>query len=363
MRKLKTILYVLLLLSSSAWCQADFKVLSFHDVVPARSDNLELDDVTADNLINHFSWLKENKYQVVSMQDVINAKRGLKRLPPNAIVLTFDDGYKSFYTHVFSLLKAFNFPATLAIVGSWLETPESGTVQYGKKTVPRSHFISIAKLKELSRSPLIEIASHTYNLHRGIQGNAEGNEMPALTTFAFDPKTKSYETDSHYLKRIQADLQRNNEWLKQQTGKSPRIIVWPYGRYNAIAQNMAKQLGMDVTITLDDGENLANQPLEGINRIYLISNPTIAEFADLLRTNRRDIRVMHVDLDYVYDKDPIQQEKNLGLLLERIKSSGVNTVYLQAFSDADGNGVALKTAIFLPKRIFSAEQVGKYEQG
>jgi hypothetical protein len=23
-------------------------------------------------------------------------------------------------------------------------------------------------------------------------------------------------------------------------------------------------------------------------------------------------RVMHVDLDYVYDKDPVQQEKNLG---------------------------------------------------
>ena len=49
---------------------------------------------------------------------------------------------------------------------------------------------------------------------------------------------------------------------------------------------------------------------------------------------------MHIDLDYIYDKDPIQQEKNLGLMLERVKKMTINSVYLQAFADSDGDGNA-----------------------
>jgi biofilm PGA synthesis lipoprotein PgaB len=92
---------------------------------------------------------------------------------------------------------------------------------------------------------------------------------------------------------------------------------------------------------LDDAEDLDEQSLDRLNRIYLVNNPTITQFADLLRgADPYPKRVMHVDLDYIYDPDPEQQEKNLGLLLERIKSSGVNAVYLQAFGDEAGTGVA-----------------------
>jgi len=324
-----------------AWAGDSYKVLSFHDIVLTNADVSEIDDVTVDNLVNYFSWLKENGYNIVSVQDILNAKHGRKTLPDKAILLTFDDGYKSFYTLVFPLLKAFQYPATLAIVGSWLETPENKRVLYGNKEVARSHFISIAELKELSRSPLIEIASHTYDLHHGVIGNAEGNLMPALTTLTFDAQTKNYESTIAYENRIKNDLIKNNRWLKSHLGKSPRVIVWPYGRYNSISENFANSLGMEVKLTLDEGENLTIQTSNEINRIYLINNPTLSRFADELRNKNKNIqRVMHVDLDYIYDPDPEQQEKNLSLLLERIKSSGVSTVYLQAFADDEGNGVA-----------------------
>jgi biofilm PGA synthesis lipoprotein PgaB len=305
------------------------------------TENSEIDDVTADNLINYFSWLKVNGYNVISIQDILTAKKTGKPLPEKSIVLSFDDGYKSFYTYVMPLLKAFNYPATLAIVGSWLEVPENGTVLYADKLVPRSKFLSIKELQEVSRSKLVEIASHTYDLHHGILGNIEGNMMPALTTFEFNKNTLQYESDTHYLNRIKSDLIKNNAWIKKHTGISPRVVVWPYGRYNQVAQSMAKDLGMDMALTLDGVENSEAQTLDSVGRIYLIDNPEIDDFV----ANLRDLppgleRVMHVDLDYVYDKDPIQQEKNLGLLLERVKESGVSTVYLQAFSDDDASGVA-----------------------
>lgn len=341
MKIIKYLLCILAFVSNLALSQSNFKVLSFHDIVPAMTENSEIDDVTADNLINYFSWLKVKGYNVISIQDILTAKKTGQALPDKSIVLTFDDGYKSFYTYVMPLLKAFNYPATLAIVGSWLEVPENGTVLYADKLVPRSKFLSIKELQEVSRSKLVEIASHTYDLHHGILGNNEGNMMPALTTFEYNKNTLQYESDAHYLNRIKSDLVKNNAWIKKHTGISPRVVVWPYGRYNQVAQSMAKDLGMDLALTLDGVENSEAQTLDSVGRIYLIDNPEIDDFV----ANLRDLppaleRVMHVDLDYVYDKDPIQQEKNLGLLLERVKESGVSTVYLQAFSDDDASGVA-----------------------
>jgi len=55
-----------------------------------------------------------------------------------------------------------------------------------------------------------------------------------------------------------------------------------------------------------------------------------------------------VDLDYVYDSDAAQQQKNLDLLVNRVCKLGVTTVLLQAFADPDGNGVA--DALYFPNR-------------
>ncbi len=56
-----------------------------------------------------------------------------------------------------------------------------------------------------------------------------------------------------------------------------------------------------------------------------------------------------VDLDYVYDPDIGQQEKNLALLVERVCNLGLTTVLLQAFADPDGNDVAEE--LYFPNRV------------
>ncbi|MDX8385249.1 MAG: poly-beta-1,6-N-acetyl-D-glucosamine N-deacetylase PgaB, partial [Gallionella sp.] len=62
----------------------------------------------------------------------------------------------------------------------------------------------------------------------------------------------------------------------------------------------------------------------------------------------RPERVIHVDIDYIYDDDPAQQNENLGKLLDRVKRMKVSTVYLQAYSDPDGNGAA--DSVYFPNR-------------
>jgi biofilm PGA synthesis lipoprotein PgaB len=108
---------------------------------------------------------------------------------------------------------------------------------------------------------------------------------------------------------------------------------------------------MPITLNLEVGDNDPHN-LSAVRRILILNNPSLADFVWPLRNplweRPQPIRVVHVDLDYVYDSDPVQQETNLGLLLDRIQKLGSNTVYLQAFADPDADGVA--DALYFPNR-------------
>ena len=52
------------------------------------------------------------------------------------------------------------------------------------------------------------------------------------------------------------------------------------------------------------------------------------------------MRIMHIDLDYVFDTDKAQQQRNIQALIQRIQNIRPNTIFLQAFADPDANGSA-----------------------
>src|SRR5207342_2543424 len=86
-----------------------------------------------------------------------------------------------------------------------------------------------------------------------------------------------YEGEASYKRRVTADLRLNNQLLKSQLGKSPRIIVWPYGRYNVETSRIAAALGMPIGLTLDDGPNTASTPLHGLRRVLVDQTMAVAD--------------------------------------------------------------------------------------
>ncbi|PRC90602.1 poly-beta-1,6-N-acetyl-D-glucosamine N-deacetylase PgaB [Solimicrobium silvestre] len=336
-----------------------FRVLCYHDI----RDNLqetfktqpEATAVDTIELIRHFSWLKENGYHPVSLQQIIDARAGHGTLPDKAILLTFDDGYKSVFTKVFPLLKLFNFPAVIAIVGDWIETPPNEQVLFGDKLLARDQFANWEDIRTMVASGLVEVASHTNNLHKGIMANPQGNSFPAAISRYYRPQNSSYESNDEYSERIQLDLQRNSELIEHQLHKMPRAMVWPYGRYNQETTQLAAKMGMPITMNLDSGPNTPDQPLARMRRTLINFNTGVAELIQMLHepagyTGRQVPieRVIHLDLDYIYDPNPVQQEINLSRVLDRIKRLHPTTVYLQAFADPDGDGVA--DEVYFPNR-------------
>lgn len=60
------------------------------------------------------------------------------------------------------------------------------------------------------------------------------------------------------------------------------------------------------------------------------------------------MRVVQVDLDYIHDANPVQTERNLSALVERLRHLNVGAVFLQGFADPNGTGLA--SATYFPNR-------------
>jgi biofilm PGA synthesis lipoprotein PgaB len=330
-----------------------FTIFAYHDVRDEGSALPGVTTIDTQTLIGHFSWIREHGYRVISLEEIAAAGEGKRPLPEKAVVLTFDDGYESMYTRVYPLLKLFNYPAVIAPVGKWMEPGPGEEVLYGKERVPRERFLSWGQIKEMVDSGLVEVASHSYDLHQGLIANPQGNEQPAATVIRYDAESGRYETNEAYLQRIREDLLKSMQLIERHTGRRPRAIIWPYGNYSRQTVDIARALGMKITMGLDSGPNDAGD-LSALHRVSVAHNASLNDLIWTLRHQSdrkgppRRIRVAHIDLDYVFDEDPGRQEHNLGLLLDRVKQLGVNTVYLQAFSDPDGNGGA--KALYFPNR-------------
>jgi len=344
---LAALLAALLTPAPAAAASGRLLALCYHDVVPDPAGVTDATTITVDALVQQFSWLDAHGYTPISLDTWAAAGRG-GPLPDKPVLLTFDDGYASFHEHVLPLLELFDFPAVLAPVTSWIETPADRPVPYGDALVPRNRFMTWAQIREARDSGLVEIATHSHDLHRGIPGNPWGNAQPAAVTRAYRAADGGYETEPAYRARIRADLAESVAVLERRLGSRPRTMVWPYGAYEAAAAAEAHRLGLEFGMTLED---LPNAPLQrNVHRRLIGADMDLDDFVRTVRGlyAPAPLRAAHVDLDYVYDADPQQQSRNLDRLLDRIKALGINHVFLQAFADPDGDGVA--DALYFPNR-------------
>jgi biofilm PGA synthesis lipoprotein PgaB len=333
-------LLLILSLPQQAAAGSEFIALAFHDIVDTRPE-LTYDGVTTDHLIDQLEWLRINNYHPVSINDLLAARDNLRPLPENPILLCWDDAYVSFYTRVLPLLKAYNYPAVLAVVGSWVTPDADSMVQYGDRLVPRDNFMSWSQLKEAAASGLVEIASHSNNLHRALLADPFGDKLPAAIAHIYDPVNKVYETDEQFSSRVRADLQASSDILAAKLGLRPRVLVWPFGRYNEAGRQAAEAVGMSVTLTLDPVAGNSDH-LTAVGRIYPTQNPSLFPFRTDLTTSRP------VDVNHfirIKSQDLLEPsaggEKVFSVYLNRVKDLSPSMVILDPLVEVDGVRKAL----------------------
>lgn len=210
-------------------------ILMYHQV--SENSSLWGDYVIPASLLKEdFEYLKNNNYTPIKIKDILDFTKGTKKLPEKAVVITFDDGQRSFLTKVVPLLEEYNYPAVVNIVGALTDLyTENG------ETNDKYAYLNWNDIKTLSQNPLVEIGHHSYNFHslgyrRGM-GKIYG------------------ESNSAYSEIIKTDIEKLNEKLLSNIGERPYILAYPYGIRNDTLLEIAKDENFPVTLSCRESIN------------------------------------------------------------------------------------------------------------
>ena len=91
-------------------------------------------------------YLADKGYTTLTMQEVYEILNGQKTLPAKPIALTFDDGYRDFYTNAWPILQKHNFKATNYVITDFIGWDA---------------YMTWPMLQELDATGQIELGAHT----------------------------------------------------------------------------------------------------------------------------------------------------------------------------------------------------------
>ena len=164
----------------------------------------------------HLATLRAAGLRTVTAREVAAAFTGGKPLPPNAVMITFDDGRADALLYADPLLEQARMRATMFVI----------TAQASK---PGVYYASWDKLEAASRSGRWDLQSHTDSLHH--EQKVKGTLLPALTSLG------DGESVAQYRARVRADLAKATAALRSHTGRRPVAFAYPFGAYGADRTN------------------------------------------------------------------------------------------------------------------------------
>lgn len=185
--------------------------------------------------------LKNRGYTPVRIQELLDYAVGRGGLPPKPILITFDDGYETFYEYAFSILQQYQTPAVVSVIGKYSDL-------YTDKP---DHHLSYSHLTwdevdEMYDSGLVEIGNHTYGLHQN-----DGGRKGIL-------KLKS-ESASDYETMLKEDLDSVNRAIEEVTGRTARVFAYPFGAYTDESAHLVESMGFSVLLTCEEKVNFLQE--------------------------------------------------------------------------------------------------------
>lgn len=183
-------------------------------------------------------YLRQAGYTTVVMREVVDYVDGKGTLPEKPVMLTFDDGYYNNYYYAFPLLKKYGCQMVLSPIGRCIDAFSEHA-----DTHLAYSYVTWSQLREMTRSGLVEIGNHSYDLH---QNTASQQGL----------RKKQGETEAAYRERLCGDV----GWMQQRffaaLGTAPLTLTYPFGFYSRETLPLAKDLGFRAALTCEAGTNL-----------------------------------------------------------------------------------------------------------
>ncbi len=190
-------------------------------------------------------YMSRNGYSPISVKQLADYAYNGTPLPDMPVIITFDDGFESFYEYAFPLLEKYGFKAVVNTIGSCAEKYTQLEAQHNPDCHNLNYsYLNIEELKALKESGIVEIGCHTYDMHN-LKGERRGAGM------------KKGESTQHYKAALEEDLKKYNAALNEVGGTD--IFAHPYGIYCADTLAILRQNGFRAVFDCTERINYINR--------------------------------------------------------------------------------------------------------
>ncbi|PZN03945.1 MAG: hypothetical protein DIU76_09130, partial [Bacillota bacterium] len=211
--------------------------------------------VTRRQFDEHIRALKTAGFQFISAEQFRRWKQGQGSIPPNAVLLTIDDGMKEIHSVALPILKQHQVPAVAFVV------------YYRIDRDPNT--VSGQAVRELVANG-VEVQSHTYDMHRRVIRKGDGAEV--AMAWVMDEA------------QIRADMARARQRHGELLGDEPDMLAYPYGAYTPAFIRAAQAEGIRFAFTTKTGLVSRSTPNMELPRFNTgIRGMTGKQVVDLLR--------------------------------------------------------------------------------
>ena len=223
-------------------------VLAYHSV-----DNHIVSpfSVTTGKFLRQIRYLKDSGYQSISLHELVAHVQGRSQtVGQKSIVLTFDDGFKHFYTNVLPVLKRYGFSAVLAVVTDFCNNGR--TDSYHKESpVPA---LSWDEIRHICAEG-IEIASHSMS-------HVELTSMP--------------------LEQANWEIRKSKKETEAAINTEVNFFCYPHGVYNEQIVDLVKRSGYKAAITTNPGLVRKRDDIYRLKRVPVSPDFSLMEFKAVL---------------------------------------------------------------------------------
>lgn len=275
----------------SRWLLADRPlVLSYHGVLGEGHDSKYFpyrNFVNFEIFCRQMAFISERLHPV-PLQDIVDYLYDQKKLPPNAVAISFDDGYRSVLDYALPVLTRYMVPATVFVSSDYVDTVETLWAEKFKLMVfkstagtargPENHMYAIGddQQKEVfARSWLQSLKRMEKSERDACLKTLEGWLLPEIAHCDLAPllflnreelqrllqsdfieiggHTASHEILSTMSDEdAEADLEKNASALAETLGKPVSLFAYPNGQpgdFTRQHQNMLAGLGYSAAFT------------------------------------------------------------------------------------------------------------------
>jgi peptidoglycan/xylan/chitin deacetylase (PgdA/CDA1 family) len=280
-------------------------ILTYHSVSPDSSWLPWSKDIAVHpaTLERHLATFARMGCNVISTAAFVAARQAGRTLPPNSLILHFDDGYLDNWFHAVPLLRRANMPATFFVSLDFIAPGD----ELRRPGGDHRGYMNWAEIRAIDADPLFEVEAHGVDHGRVPISdrqvatlNARNWRALAWVQWARTPGPKhdwfladappavplgspvresegalaapayvdgARETEQAFRGRIASNLHQCRAAFDRQLKRSPATFCWPENRVSDIGREVASALGYAAT-TGGLGRNTAAEPASILSRIH-----------------------------------------------------------------------------------------------